>query len=172
MLLKNHLIEVFKKASSENNILLKENIVLKWVHRFGIDSLNDLFIHVPDLREYKHEDQEQITLMNELDEEENQQQTTLMNQLDEKENQEQITLMNELDEEENQEQIKVEVSKTLENIEETKWELNHLETSISNGIFNKDQNSNNIKEIPDIRELPLPNIKNLRKWINKNKKAS
>jgi hypothetical protein len=142
MLLKNHLIEVFKKASSENNILLKENIVLKWVHRFGIDSLNDLFIHVPDLREYKHEDQEQITLMNELDEEEN------------------------------QEQIKVEVSKTLENIEETKWELNHLETSISNGIFNKDQNSNNIKEIPDIRELPLPNIKNLRKWINKNKKAS
>ena len=157
MLLKNHLIEVFKKASSENNILLKENIVLKWVHRFGIDSLNDLFIHVPDLREYKHEDQEQITLMNELDEEENQEQTTLMN---------------ELDEEENQEQIKVEVSKTLENIEETKWELNHLETSISNGIFNKDQNSNNIKEILDIRELPLPNIKNLRKWINKDKKAS
>ncbi len=202
MLLKNHLIEVFKKASSENNILLKENIVLKWVHRFGIDSLNDLFIHIPDLREYKHEDQEQITLMNELDEEENQEQitlmneldekenqeqitlmneldeeenqeqTTLMNELDEKENQEQITLMNELDEEENQEQIKVEVSKTLENIEETKWELNHLETSISNEIFNKDQNSNNIKEIPDIRELPLPNIKNLRKWINKNKKAS
>ena len=142
MLLKNHLIEVFIKASSENNILLKENIVLKWVHRFGIDSLNDLFIHVPDLREYKHEDQGQITLMNELDEEEN------------------------------QEQIKVEVSKTLENIEETKWELNHLEPSISNGIFNKDQNSNNIKELPDIRELPLPNIKNLRKWINKNKKAS
>ncbi len=157
MLLKNHLIEVFKKASSENNILLKENIVLKWVHRFGIDSLNDLFIHAPDLREYQHEDQEQTTLMNELDEEENQEQTTLMN---------------ELDEEENQEQIKVEVSKTLENIEETKWELNHLETSISNGIFNKDQNSNNIKELPDIRELPLPNIKNLRKWINKNKKAS
>jgi len=45
MLLKNHLIEVFKKASSENNILLKENIVIKWVHRFGIDSLNDLLIH-------------------------------------------------------------------------------------------------------------------------------
>ena len=137
--------------------MLKENIVLKWVHRFGIDSLNDLFIHVPDLREYKHEDQEQITLMNELDVEENQEQTTLMN---------------ELDEEENQEQIKVEVSKTLENIEETKLESNDFETSIINGIFNKDQNSNNIKEIPDIRELPLPNIKNLRKWINKNKKAS
>jgi len=45
MLLKNHLIEVFKKASLENNFLLKENVVLKWVHRFGIDSLNDLLIH-------------------------------------------------------------------------------------------------------------------------------
>ncbi|MBO6973297.1 MAG: hypothetical protein JJ843_05705 [Prochlorococcus marinus CUG1434] len=144
MLLKNHLIEVFKKASSENNILLKENIVLKWVHRFGIDSLNDLFTHAPDLRKYQLEE----------------------------ENQEQTTLMNELDEEENQEQIKLELSKTLENIEETKWELNHLETSISNGIFNIDQNSNNIKELPDISELPLPNIKNLRKWINKDKRAS
>ena len=144
MLLKNHLIEVFKKASSENNILLKENIVLKWVHRFGIDSLNDLLIHTPALREYQLEE----------------------------ENQEQTTLMDEVDEEENQEQIKLELSKTLENIEETKCELNHLETSISNGIFNKDQNSNNIKELPYIRELPLPNIKNLRKWINKDKKAS
>ena len=145
MLLKNHLIEVFKKVSSEDNILLKENIVLKWVHRFGIDSLNDLFVNAPDLRKYQLE-------------EINQEQTTLMNELDEEENQEQTTLMNELDEEENQ--------------EETKCELNHLETSISNGIFNNDQNSNNIKELPDIRELPLPNIKNLRKWINKDKKAS
>ena len=45
MLLKNHLIEVFKQASLENNFLLKENVVLKWVHRFGINSLNDLLIH-------------------------------------------------------------------------------------------------------------------------------
>ncbi|MBW3075155.1 glycoprotein, partial [Prochlorococcus marinus str. MU1417] len=51
MLLKNHLIEVFKKASSENNFLLKENIVLKWVHRFGIDSLSDLLIHSTVLKE-------------------------------------------------------------------------------------------------------------------------
>ena len=128
MLLKNHLIEVFKKASSENNFLLKENIVFKWVHRFGIDSLSDLLIHSP--------------------------------------------VQNRNHEEENQEQIKLELSKTVENIEESKWELNHLETSISNEIFNKDQNSNNIKELTDIKKLPLPNIKNLRKWINKDKKAS
>ena len=174
MLLKNHLIEVFKQASSENNILIKENVVLKWVHRFGIDSLNDLLIHTPDLREYQleEENQEQNTLINEVDEEENQEQTTLINEVDEEENQEQTTLIDEVDEEENQEQIKLELSKTLENIEETKWELNHLETSISNRIFNKDQHPNNIKELSDTRKLPLPNIKNLRKWINKDKKAS
>jgi len=79
MLLKNHLIEVFKKASSENNILLKENIVHKWVHRFGIDSLNDLLIHSPAQREYHHEEenQEQITLIDENHEEENQEQINL-----------------------------------------------------------------------------------------------
>ena len=144
MLLKNHLIEVFKKASSVNNILLKENIILKWVHRFGIDSLNDLFIHAPALRKYQLEE----------------------------ENQEQTTLMDEVYEEENQEQIKLELLKTVENIEETKWESNYLETSISNGIFNKDQNSKNIKELTDTQKLPLPNIKNLRKWINNDKKVS
>ena len=144
MLLKNHLIEVFKKASSENNILLKENIVLKWVHRFGIDSLNDLLIHTPALREYQLEE----------------------------ENQEQTTLMDEVNEEENQEQIKLELSKTFKNIEETKWESKRLETSSSDGIFSKDQNSNNIKQLTDNQKLPLPNIKNLRKWINNDKKAS
>ena len=144
MLLKNHLIEVFKKASSEDNILLKENIVLKWVHRFGIDSLNDLLIHTPALKEYQLEE----------------------------ENQEHTTLMDEVDEEENQEQIKLELSKTFENIEETKWESNRLETSSSNGIFSKVQNSNNIKQLTDTQKLPLPNIKNLRKWINNDKKAS
>ena len=144
MVLKNHLIEVFKKASSENNILLKENIVLKWVHRFGIDSLNDLFIHAPALREYQLEE----------------------------ENQEQTTLMDEVDDEENQEQIKLELSNTVENIEKTKWESNRLETSSNNGIFSKHQNSNDIKQLTDTQKLPLPNIKNLRKWINIDKKAS
>ena len=95
-----------------------------------------------------------------------------MDDQDEEENQEQITLMDDQDEEENQDQIKLELSKTLENIEETKRELNDIETSASNEIFNKDQNSNYIKELPDIRGLPLPNIKNLRKWISKDKKAS
>ena len=144
MLLKNHLIEVFKKASLENNFLLKENVVLKWVHRFGIDSLNDLLIHTPTQRKYQHEEENQIK----------------------------TSLMDEVDEEENQEQIKLDLTNTVENIQEIRSESERLETTSSYGIFNKDQNSNNIKELTDTQKLPLPNIKNLRKWINKDKKAS
>ena len=137
MLLKNHLIEVFKQASLENNFLLKENVVIKWVHRFGIDSLNDLLIH-----------------------------SSLQ-----KENQEHISLIDEVHEE-NQEQIKLELSKTFENIEETKMESNGLETSRSNEISSKNQNSNKINQFTETPKLPLPYIKNLRKWINNDKKAS
>ena len=137
MLLKNHLIEVFKQASLENNFLLKENVVLKWVHRFGIDSLNDLLIH-----------------------------SSLQ-----KENQEHISSIDEVHEE-NQEQIKLELSKTFENIEETKMESNGLETARSNEISSKNQNSNKINQFTETPKLPLPYIKNLRKWINNDKKAS
>ncbi len=143
MLLKNHLIEVFKKASLENNFLLKENVVLKWVHRFGIDSLNDLLIHSSLQKE---------------------------NQLEE-ENQEQISLINEVHEE-NQEQIKLELSKTFENIEETKCESNGLETTSSNEVSSKNQNFHKINQFAETPKLPLPYIKNLRKWINNDKKAS
>ena len=137
MLLKNHLIEVFKQASLENNFLLKENVVLKWVHRFGIDSLNDLLIH-----------------------------SSLQ-----KENQEHISLIDEVHEE-NQEQIKLELSKTFENIEETKMESNGLENARSNEISSKNQNFHKINQFTETPKLPLPYIKNLRKWINNDKKAS
>ena len=143
MLLKNHLIEVFKQASLENNFLLKENVVLKWVHRFGIDSLNDLLIHSSLQKENQREE----------------------------ENQEQISLIDEVHEE-NQEQIKLELSKTFENIEEKKRESNGMETSSSNEISSKNQNSNKINQFTETPKLPLPYIKNLRKWINNDKKAS
>ena len=143
MLLKNHLIEVFQKASSENNILLQENIVLKWVHRFGIDALNDLIIHSSLQKENQREE----------------------------ENQELISLIDEVHEE-NQEQIKLELSKTFENFEETKWESNDPATASSNQISNNNLNSNKINQFTETPKLPLPNIKNLRKWINKDKKAS
>ena len=143
MLLKNHLIEVFKQASLENNFLLKENVVLKWVHRFGIDSLNDLLIHSSLQKENQSEE----------------------------ENQEQISLIDEVHEE-NQEQIKLELSKTFENIEETKLESNGLKTASINQISSKNQNSNKINQFTETPKLPLPYIKNLRKWINNDKKAS
>ena len=143
MLLKNHLIEVFKQASLENNFLLKENVVIKWVHRFGIDSLNDLLIHSSLQKENQREE----------------------------ENQEQISLIEEVHEE-NQEQIKLELSKTFESIQETKWESNGLETASSNEISSKNQNPNKINQLTETPKLPLPNIKNLRKWINNDKKAS
>ncbi len=143
MPLKNHLIEVFKKASLENNILLKENIVFKWVHRFGIDSLNDLLIH-----------------------------SSLQQENQQEEDQEQISLIDENYEEEDQEQIKFELSKTFENIEETKWESNGSETASSNQISSKNQNSKKLNQITETPKLPLPYIKNLRKWINNDKKAS
>ena len=171
MLLKNHLIEVFKQASLENNFLLKENVVLKWVHRFGIDSLNDLLIHSSLQKENQREEenQEHISLIDEVHEE-NQEQISLIDQVHE-ENQEQISLIDEVHEE-NQEQIKLELSKTFENIEETKMESNGLETAGSNEISSKNQNSNKINQFNETQKLPLPYIKNLRKWINNDKKAS
>ena len=144
MLLKNHLIEVFKKASLENNFLLKENIVLKWVHRFGIDSLNDLLIHSSAPKENQHK----------------------------QENQEQMSLIDEVNEKENQEIIRLELLKNSENREETNWESTDLETSRSNEIISKNLDSNKIKQYTNTQKSPLPYIKNLRKWINNDKKVS
>ncbi len=165
MLLKNHLIEVFKQASLENNFLLKENVVLKWVHRFGIDSLNDLLIH----SSLQKENQEHISLIDEVHEE-NQEHISLIDEVHE-ENQEHISLIDQVHEED-QEQIKLELSKTFENIEETKMASNGLETARSNEISSKNQNSNKINQFTETPKLPLPYIKNLRKWINNDKKAS
>ncbi|WP_032521280.1 hypothetical protein, partial [Prochlorococcus marinus] len=172
MLLKNHLIEVFKQASLENNSLLKDNLVLKWVHRFGIDSLNDLLIHSSLQKENQpqEENQEQISLIDEVHEEnqeqislidevheENQEQISLIDEVHE-ENQEQISLIDEVHEE-NQEQIKLELLKTFENIEQTNLESNGLETASSNLISNKNHNSNKIKQFTETAKLPLPYIK-------------
>ena len=160
MLLKDHLKKVFKKASLENNSLLKENIVIKWVHRFGIDSLNDLLIHSPVISENQHEGeyQEQISLINEEHEEENQ---------------EQISLINEEHEEENQEQFNPKLLKNLDNPEVDNHKSKNFETSSYDDISNKNQISDpHSKKYNNMKKLPLPYIKNLRKWINNEKKAS
>ena len=43
---------------------------------------------------------------------------------------------------------------------------------ILNEVFSTNQDSNKINQYTKTPKLPLPYIKNLRKWINKDKKAS
>jgi len=83
-----------------------------------------------------------------------------------------LTLIDEDHEEDNQEEISLESLKTLENLEETNCKSNYLKISNNNQIFNTNQDSNQINQYIKTPKLPLPNIKNLRKWINKDKKAS
>ena len=149
MLLKNHLIEVFKQASLENNFLLKENVVLKWVHRFGIDSLNDLLIHSSLQKENQREEenQEQISLIDENDEEENQEQISLIDEVHEEENQEQITLIDENHEEENQEQITL--------IDENHEEENQEQITLIDEVH--EENQEQISLIDEVHEKKIKN---------------
>ena len=143
MLLKDHLKEVFKKSYLENNFLLKENIVIKWVHRFGIDSLDDLLIYSPVLSENQYE-----------------------------ESQEQMSLKHEEHEEENQEQINPKLLMNAHNPEEDQYKSNNPKASSDNEISNKNKISDiDIKKYKNTKKLPLPYIKNLRKWIYNEKKG-
>ena len=66
MFLKDHLIDTYQKASLEKNNLILENVINRWVHRFGIETINELVV----------KDQDQINLIEDK-EEENQDQTSL-----------------------------------------------------------------------------------------------
>ena len=134
MFLKDHLKDTYQKASFDNNHLMLENIINVWAHRFGPESLNELFVK----------------------------------------NQDQFKLTEEDQAEDNQSQINLE---SLENVHyEEKLDCKTIETKKSNNteIIDKDiyGSYKNESEYKDTEELPLPNIKNLRKWINNEKKAS
>ena len=131
MFLKDHLKDTYQKASFDKNHLMLENIINRWAHRFGIESLNELFVK----------------------------------------NQDQIKLIEEDQVKENQINLEIlENVKYKEDIEfkskETK-RYNNTET-IDKDIYGSHKYKSEYKET----ELPLPNINNLRKWINNNKKAS
>ena len=134
MFLKDHLKDTYQKASFDNNHLMLENIINVWAHRFGPESLNELFVK----------------------------------------NQDQFKLTEEDQAESSQNQINLELLKNVEYEEEI--ELKSKETKKSNNteIIDKDiyGSYKNESEYKDTEELPLPNIKNLRKWINNEKKAS
>ena len=134
MFLKDHLKDTYQKASFDKNHLMLENIINVWAHRFGPESLNELFVK----------------------------------------NQDQFKLTEEDQAEENQNQINLELSKNVQYKEEIEFKPKETKTQNNTETIDKDiYGSYKIEsEYKDTEELPLPNIKNLRKWINKEKKAS
>lgn len=134
MFLKDHLKDTYQKASFDKNHLMLENIINVWAHRFGPESLNELFVK----------------------------------------NQDQFKLTEEDQAEENQNQINLELLKNVQYKEEIEFKPKETKTQNNTETIDKDiYGSYKIEsEYKDTEELPLPNIKNLRKWINKEKKAS
>ena len=184
MFLKDHLKEVFYKASLENNKFVKENILKKWVHRFGFDSLNDLLLQNPNLKDQDYEKENEVTQEQMLqrkedrqNEEENQEQISLIEEYkedrqNEEENQEQISLIEEYKEE----RQKLNKAISIENLdiaEEINCKSDNFESTDFNEIISKKESTGeNTKNYNISQNLPLPYIKNLRKWINKDNKAS
>ena len=134
MFLKDHLKDTYQKASFDNNHLMLENIINVWAHRFGPESLNELFVK----------------------------------------NQDQFKLTEEDQAEASQNQINLELLKNVQYEEEIEFKPKETKTQNNTETIDKDiYGSYKIEsEYKDTEELPLPNIKNLRKWINNEKKAS
>ncbi len=132
MFLKDHLKDTYQKASFNKNHLMVENIINRWAHRFGIESLNELFVKNHD--QFKSIEEDQV-----------------------KENQMNLELLENVQYKEDIE-FKTKETKKFNNTE----------------IIDKDiYGSHKYKsEYKVTEELPLPNINNLRKWINNDKKAS
>tara|TARA_B100000745_G_C19854198_1_gene283883 strand:- start:56 stop:460 length:405 start_codon:yes stop_codon:yes gene_type:complete len=134
MFLKDHLKDTYQKASFDNNHLMLENIINVWAHRFGPESLNELFVKNQDQFKLTEEDQAEV----------------------------------------NQNQINLELLKNVQYEEEIEFKPKETKTPNNTEIIDKDiyGSYKNESEYKDTEELPLPNIKNLRKWINNEKKAS
>ena len=134
MSLKDHLKDTYQKESFDNNHLMLENIINVWAHRFGPESLNELFVK----------------------------------------NQDQFKLIEEDQVEAIQNQINLELLKNVQYEEEIEFKPKETKTPNNTETIDKDiyGSYKNESEYKDTEELPLPNIKNLRKWINKEKKAS
>jgi len=134
MFLKDHLKDTYQKASFDNNHLMLENIINVWAHRFGPESLNELFVK----------------------------------------NQDQFKLIEEDQAETSQKHTNLELLKNVQYEEEIEFKPKETKKSNNTEIIDKDiyGSYKNESEYKDTEELPLPNIKNLRKWINNEKKAS
>ena len=66
MFLKDHLIDTYQKASLVKNSLILENVINKWAHRFGIETIDELLVKNQDqinlIEDQEEENQEQISL--------------------------------------------------------------------------------------------------------------
>ena len=151
MFLKDHLKDTYQKASFDKNHLMLENIINVWAHRFGPESLNELFVKNQDQFKLIEEDQAE----------------TSHNQIN-------LELTEEDQVEANQNQINLEFLKNVQYEEEIEFKPKETKKSNNTEIKDKDiyRSYKNESEYKDTEELPLPNIKNLRKWINNEKKAS
>ena len=151
MFLKDHLKDTYQKASFDNNHLMLENIINVWAHRFGPESLNELFVKNQDQFKLTEEDQAEAS-----------------------QNQINLELIEEDQEEANQSQINLELLKNVQYEEEIEFKPKETKTPNNTETIDKDiyGSYKNESEYKDTEELPLPNIKNLRKWINNEKKAS
>jgi hypothetical protein len=85
-----------------------------------------------------------------------------------------LELIEEDQEEVNQNQINLELLKNVQYEEEIEFKPKETKTPNNTETIDKDiyGSYKNESEYKDTEELPLPNIKNLRKWINNEKKAS
>ena len=151
MFLKDHLKDTYQKASFDNNHLMLENIINVWAHRFGPESLNELFV----------KNQDQFKLIEE-------------DQAESSQNQINLELIEEDQVEAKQNQINLELLKNVQYEEEIEFKPKETKTPNNTETIDKDiyGSYKNESEYKDTEELPLPNIKNLRKWINNEKKAS
>ena len=134
MFLKDHLKDTYQKASFNKNHLMVENIINRWAHRFGIESLNELIVN----------------------------------------NQDQVKLIEEDKVKENQNKIDLELLENVQEEEEKDFKSKELKKFDNIEIIDKHTYGSykNKSEYKNTEKLPLPNINNLRKWINNEKKAS
>ena len=151
MFLKDHLKDTYQQASFDKNHLMLENIINVWAHRFGPESLNELFVKNQDQFKLTEEDQAEAS-----------------------QNQINLELIEEDQAEANQNQINLELLKNVQYEEEIEFKPKETKTPNNTETIDKDiyGSYKNESEYKDTEELPLPNIKNLRKWINNEKKAS
>ena len=115
MFLKDHLKDTYQKASFDKNHLMLENIINVWAHRFGPESLNELFV--------KNQDQFKLTKEDQAE--------SIQNQIN-------LELIEEDQVEANQNQINLELLKNVQYEEEIEFKPKETKTPNNTETIDKD----------------------------------